>query len=191
MGKYDRYQAKQLCSSEGNAVSLPMPRFEEENEFYRVYFGDVSLWLNALDDVRGVRDETNDHYYMAQHALIHANYNQFEKTTGNMMAIFDIPYLNAKDPRAKYYDWVKMDLTSRFDEGLDFLNGVTMTYTGEWKSVDLDQMVNTICVYNIIPESCSKCPEQFFCRYQDNRIETECIEIDHDNVNDLQHYWGR
>lgn len=155
MGKHDRITAKKLCSDEGVSVSLPMPRFAEENEFYRVYFTDESLWLNLVDDYTGVRNEDDDHYFIAK---------------GNSHA----------DEREKYYDWINMDLS-----GPNELKGVSLTYTGRWRSENLNRKMDSICVFNVIPESCSKCPNKLFCRYQDNRRRTHCLEeIQTVNVND-------
>ena len=46
IGKKTRGEAKQFCSSYGDFVHLPIPRFREENEFYRKYFADETLWLD-------------------------------------------------------------------------------------------------------------------------------------------------
>ena len=45
IGKMGRAVAKQICSSYGNSVGLPVPRFPEENVFYLKYFGHDELWL--------------------------------------------------------------------------------------------------------------------------------------------------
>ena len=160
IGKNKRNGAKRLCSSEGDSVSLPIPRSAQENEFYRVYFGRESLWLDLVDDFAGVRNEENNYFFIASR-----NMNHYTATSTD------------QPPKRKLYDWIDMDLLFTPDN----LNGVTMTYTGQWKSVNVNELKDTICVYNIIPESCSKCSDEFFCQYQDGRTKTNCIQSSYDS----------
>ena len=46
IGNQTRAEAKRLCSIYGDSVHLPIPRFHEENEFFRKYFADETLWLD-------------------------------------------------------------------------------------------------------------------------------------------------
>ena len=46
LGKLAREDAKEECSKSGASVHLPIPRFLEENEFYRIHFGSEGLRLN-------------------------------------------------------------------------------------------------------------------------------------------------
>ena len=50
IGKRTRSEAKNLCSSAGPSVHLPIPRFYEEQEFYKTHFGDENLWLDLTFD---------------------------------------------------------------------------------------------------------------------------------------------
>ena len=46
IGNHTREEAKRLCSLYGDSVHLPIPRFEDEYEFYRKYFAGETLWLD-------------------------------------------------------------------------------------------------------------------------------------------------
>ena len=46
IGNHTRAEAKRLCSAYGDSVHLPIPRFEDENEFYRKHFRNETLWLD-------------------------------------------------------------------------------------------------------------------------------------------------
>lgn len=48
VGKKNRRDAEKICSDDG--AHLPFPRFAEEQEFYKVHFGDESLWLDVYYD---------------------------------------------------------------------------------------------------------------------------------------------
>ena len=47
LGKQRKDRANYLCSKFGYSSHLPRPRFPEENDFYRTYFGNVSLWIEV------------------------------------------------------------------------------------------------------------------------------------------------
>ena len=46
IGNHTRAEAKRLCSAYGDSVHLPIPRFEDENEFYQKYFAGETIWLD-------------------------------------------------------------------------------------------------------------------------------------------------
>ena len=46
IGHHTRAEAKRLCSLYGDSVHLPIPRFEDEYEFYQKYFAGETLWLD-------------------------------------------------------------------------------------------------------------------------------------------------
>ena len=48
IGRHNRTEAERLCSEEGEFVHLPVPRFADENMFYREVFGSKGLWFSVL-----------------------------------------------------------------------------------------------------------------------------------------------
>ena len=72
---------------------------------------------------------------------------------------------------------------------------VFMTNTGEWKWINENEAdipvdeygyrigiygneeYDTVCVYNIIPDECSECSEESFCRYTDSETECDCQKM--------------
>ena len=48
IGNHTRAEAKRLCSLYGDSVHLPIPRFEDEYEFYQKYFAGETLWLDIF-----------------------------------------------------------------------------------------------------------------------------------------------
>ena len=46
IGNHTRAEAKRLCSAYGDSVHLPIPRFEDEDKFYRNHFRNETLWLD-------------------------------------------------------------------------------------------------------------------------------------------------
>ena len=56
IGYHTQAEAKRLCSNYGKSVHLPIPRFKEENDFFRNYFVNDTLWLD-------ISKTTDGHYY--------------------------------------------------------------------------------------------------------------------------------
>ena len=72
---------------------------------------------------------------------------------------------------------------------------VLMTNTGEWKWINENEAniavdeygdrigiygnekYDTVCVYNIIPDECSECSEESFCRYTNSETECDCQKM--------------
>ena len=176
IGKRNRSEAHTICSNEGDAVHLPIPRFEEENEFYRVHFGEESLRLDIFRDAYDGLKTADGHYFI-----------KYIKTFED----YDHQY-QYKPVNINNYDWVNFTNELHRPEILlqrtEFLpdseilpvvgkKSVVMTYTGEWMLAEENELINSVCVYNIIPDhSCSKCRDKDFCRYTGNaRDETICI----------------
>ena len=159
IGKMNRTEAKRRCSMEGDSVHLPIPRFPDENEFYRVYFGDsyqnignqTGLWLGVSD--------------FEEEGL-------FRSDTGYQLIKVLPQYQGFK--MVKKHGWINASFTVDPNS-----NDVKMSSTGLWETAtDRKQspLLTSICVYNILPEKCSKCYEEDFCRYTSgNRKEIECI----------------
>ena len=148
IGKQNRNEAKQLCSNEGEFVHLPIPRFPEENEFYKVLFADEDLWL-------GLSDKNKDGVF---------------KSDLGIELIRLVPQ-SVGFEQFHHYRWMNASLGLNNDAF-----GVTMLTTGDWVDTNELEMKDSICVYNIIPDGCSKCLYTNFCRYSDHtRSEIECF----------------
>ena len=85
----------------------------------------------------------------------------------------------------KNYDWVSFADTLHSDSALfdgdrNGSKAVVMKNIddiGEWMLAFEEELVDTVCVYNINPaEACSVCPYEKFCRFAGSkREETECV----------------
>ena len=151
IGNLTRIEAKQKCSTFGDSVHLPIPRFFEENEFYKVYFGNEGLWLGMSDSEEDGVFKSDDGYIL--HRLLK-----------NI----------AREIRISQFEWKNISINLSSNPNL---NGIKMTKTGNWVIEDEDTVRhNSVCIYNIIPDDCSKCAIKEFCRYKDaSVIENECI----------------
>ena len=148
IGKMTRNEAQEKCSAEGESVHLPIPRFANESDFYQTYFGSRDFWLGV-----SVSNGTfeSDHY----------DY-EFAKSLPQFTGFKIIPK----------HGWINLESLNIQTK----LNGVSMSKSGEWKIVDENQTLDSFCVYNIIPESCSECFNPNFCRYKkESSHETECV----------------
>lgn len=143
IGQETKTEARRKCSEYGDSVHLPIPRFEDENTFYREHFGVDSLWL----DIQKVKDFGFVDYY--NHPYIrHINTVTVVETVNK-------------------HSWIRFNNSNYTD--------IIMTETGQWETLE-DQVVDSVCVYNIIPENCRKCPDEAFCRYSDaEKTNTECV----------------
>ena len=148
IGKQNRKKAKQICMDEGDFLHLPIPRFPEENEFYKVFFADEDLWL-------GLSDPKKEGVYQSDQG------DEFIRLVPQAVGV----------EQFYHYHWINASLDVYNDA-----YGVTMTKTGHWVGINENEMKDSVCVYNIIPSSCSKCLNKTFCRYKDHtRTETECV----------------
>ena len=68
IGNHTREEAKRLCSLYGDSVHLPIPRFEDENEFYLKYFAGDTLWL----DISKISDGFSIPTYKSPHGQLFA-----------------------------------------------------------------------------------------------------------------------
>ena len=248
MGKQTRLAAKNLCSpqSHGDAnVHLPIPRFHEENEFYKTHFGYEGLWLDVSYDVNEGLKSTDGHSFIKYvRSFVTDKYDDkfdydkwmdsnigYDHIGGDSVSyllsliyIFDDEDLGYYGYRKsdviaeefveiKYNDWInltEMDPSRYFiDEGEKSVyfaytdestpygwqkyvweKYVVMTNTGEWEwineniSVDeegygrrINEEYDAVCVYNIIPDDCSECSEQSFCRYTNSETECDCQKM--------------
>ena len=155
-GKNTRIKANELCAKEGNMVHLPIPRSHEENEFYRVYFGEESIWLGIIDDSNGIATD---------------GFNWGSKIPNERQTIY-VSRRNRENKNQILYDWLKFKGSI---ENNQYIKGIQLTRSGEWKSSKQIDEVNTVCVYNIIPPKCSKCIDKYFCQYRNERQHTKCI----------------
>ena len=244
-GKQTRLAAKDLCSNISPKVHLPIPRFQEENEFYRTHFGDEGLWLDISYDVNEglksadghlfikyvrsfVTDKYNDSFVTEYDTFDYSNWKDshigYDHDVSYLLSLlegrFSIQPHRKKDVIAeefievKHHDWINLidpiDVSGYFiDEGekrvhmtkknewekYEWEKFVFMTNTGEWKwineneaSIVVDEYgdrigiygneeYDTVCVYNIIPEECSECSEESFCRYTNSETECDCQKM--------------
>ena len=150
IGKMERTKAKEMCSAEGKSVHLPIPRFPEENEFYRLYFGHDKLWLGVSNS-----NDTSARIFK----------------TDNGQLLFGALAQSHAEIEINQYDWING--TSTLNSGL---NGVAMSKSGLWQGSKEDELLDSVCIFNIIPDECSKCLNEEYCRYKDgHQEEVECI----------------
>ena len=181
IGKRTRSEAKTLCSTEGPAVHLPIPRFPEEQEFYKTYFADDNLWLDMTYDANeGIKSSNGATFFKFIKTFTHLNdqkgffENELSQTDEKFAIIKNHEWINLAGGHAGYFStWEEQDV---------FMNDV-----GEWDWTDEsdeprfdesdDVLFDAVCVYDVIPEEkCSKCQNESFCRYKDlSRKETECV----------------
>ena len=201
LGKQKRLAAKNLCSTLTPHAHLPIPRFYEENEFYKTHFGDEGLWLDISYDANMVIQSVNGHSFI-RYVRTFTDMNdgieqdlttdEFHRNLATTEEFVEI----------KHHDWINFtdkDFGYSMDSPILWMgeNYVFMTNTGEWEwtneSEDGNEVLDAVCVYNIIPDECSKCPEESFCRYTDSeRKKTECvcqkmIEGEHCEINSCSH----
>lgn len=144
VGKLDRQTARKKCSKYGDSVHLPIPRFSEENEFYRLYFGDESLWLDI---------SYNSSDGGLKSALGHLFTHQLKTISG----VVDIPK----------YDWIRFNSTDK-----PGMLQVKLTNTGAWSITDDLEIMDSVCIFNVKPDQyCSKCPDEAFCRHKNGITE--------------------
>ena len=150
IGKMQKNTANKICSKYGDSVHLPIPRFADENEFYRIHFGETNLWLDIIYN--------NDTGY--ESASGHSFTEQVHSITGGKL-------------RYNKYEW--MDIISLNNS---HSYNIVLTNKGQWLAVNETEIFDSVCIYNIIPtQKCSKCLDKDFCRYTDRtkqRIECVC-----------------
>ena len=150
LGKMKRTDAKKICSSVGKSVHLPIPRFPEENDFYRVYFGHDELWLGVSN-----WDDTVQRIFKTDYGQI----------------LFGVMTQLDAEIQINQYRWING--TSTLNSGQ---NDVSMSKSGQWQGANENELLDSVCVFNILPDECSKCLNQEYCRYKDrNRDEVECV----------------
>ena len=156
IGKMNKIEAKQICSKYGDLVHLPIPRFSDENDFFRNYFGNESIWLDIS-------------YHKVLFDKGQFKTNGFTSASGHLFTdrIRTVPGVI----EINKYKWMDTNTSNheRFHE-------VILTNDGQWILSDEQKLYDSVCVYNIIPdETCSKCPDKDFCRFTDkSRQKTEC-----------------
>ena len=134
-GKNNRIKAKELCEQEGTNVHLPIPRSDDENEFYRLYFGEENVWLGIIDDSNGI---ATDGF-------------KWGSRIPNKRQTMYVSRRNKENQNKVLYNWLKFKGSIENNES--FIKGLQLTKSGQWESVQETDEVNTVCVYNIIPSS--------------------------------------
>ena len=157
IGEKSRIEAKQLCAQEGENVHLPIPRSDKENEFYRVYFGERNLWLGIIDDSNGL---ATDGF-------------KWGSTTPNERQTIYVSRRNKEQKSQILYDWLKFKDSIENNES--FVKGIQLTRSGRWQSLEETANVNSVCIFNVIPNECSKCRDEYFCHYSNKKQQTKCI----------------
>ena len=148
LGKKNRRDAKTTCLKHNDKAHLPIPRFSEENEFFRTQFGDETLWLGVSDSEQTGIFRTD--FDLTLHQVFKTNENEI---TGSK------------------FEWTNTNL--KHDSSS---KGVKMSKSGQWQMEDEHNLLNAICVYDIIPDECSECLNENFCRFKNStRTEVECI----------------
>ena len=156
-GKNNRMKAKQLCANEGTEVHLPIPRSPDENEFYRVFFGEENVWLSIIDDSNGIATDGFD----------------WEARSSNKRQTIFVSRNNQEDNPKILHDWIPFKGSLEHNES--YIKGIQLTKTGQWESIKETDEVNTVCIYNVIPNECLNCNDSYFCHYLNEKKHTECI----------------
>ena len=148
LGKKNRTDAKSTCLKHNDKSHLPIPRFSEENDFFRSHFGDETLWL-------GVSNSEQTGIYRTD----------FDFT---LHQIFKI---NGTEITGSKFEWSYTNYNNDSS-----LQGVKMSKSGQWENEDEHNLLHAICIYDIIPDECSECLNENFCRFKNSRrAEVECI----------------
>ena len=124
---------------------MPIPRFDDENKFYRDHFSDENLWLDiSYDREKGVLQSKIGHVFA----------RNIQTITGPQIIM--------------NFDWM-------FISFLESQTELAMSSDGKWHTLDENQLVDSVCVYNILPP-CSQCHDEGFCKYTDGKKEEiECV----------------
>ena len=73
----------------------------------------------------------------------------------------------------KSFDWTKCGSTD-FNR-INHRSDVILAKNGRWETLDKTERVDSVCVYNILPD-CPQCSSEAFCRFTDmTRQQTECV----------------
>ena len=163
-GNIKKSEAKFLCSREG--THLPTPRFDDENEFYKTHFGDDGLWLDVTFDAKKGLRSANGHWYIK---YLRTFTDRIDKPD---FLSRDIMTGDEKFAEIKYDEWISLTekTPGYFNEWTE--KDVFMTNSGVWDWAEENNSFNAVCVFNIIPENCSKCQNESACRF-DKREEKE------------------
>lgn len=167
-----RTEANQFCSRYGTAVGLPVPRFPEENAFYRTYFAHDELWLGVSNSGQGSKHRkfllmaVDDHLVSICAFIPDADNNgQTICKSDDGQTLFGPATINP------YHQWINYaEIISSAEKG------VAMSGSGRWQGRDENDRLDSVCVFNIIPDECSDCTNRNYCRYEDgSRTEIECM----------------
>ena len=148
----NKTEAQQICSDYGDSVHLPIPRFGDEDIFYHEHFAVESLWLGIhKPDQSGFVDDYDQMFIR------------------EVRSVTEIEHIST-------HKWINFT-------NLDYKD-VIMSKNGQWETQPPkesqppgeSQSIDSVCVYNIKPDNCSKCPNEAFCRYTDTkRQKTQCV----------------
>ena len=149
IGKHHYDEAKKVCLEAGKSVHLPVPRFLNENEFYRSLIPEQSIWLDVS--------------YSSN-----LNSDQFKSTDGRLFST--MVRTVTEEIKIDHFELINFNFT---DQGS---GEVILTKTGNWKAVtDHYEWNDSICVFDTKPSGC-KCSNDAFCRYTDPlKNKTQCI----------------
>ena len=123
---------------------MPIPRFDDENKFYRDHFSDENIWLDISYELENG---------VLQSKIGHVAKN-VQTITGSQMIM--------------NFDWMHISF-------LESKTELAMSNDGKWHTLDENQLIDSVCVYNILPP-CSQCHDEGFCKYTDGKKEEiECV----------------
>ena len=150
-GKRTRLEAKSLCSEyqdyydiPENSRHLPIPRFQEENEFYRNLFASKGLWLDISYDKMKGYESSYGHSFISDFYAFDQDIKSVTKYNG-----FDI----ADYAEIKYHDWITIDEWMEEWETKKYAKSVYMTNTGKWNVAGENDLFDAVCVFNIVPDT--------------------------------------
>ena len=141
-------------------MNLPIPRFSEEMDFYRVLFDEP--WLDvSRDSETGLLKSRNGLIYEIKGS---------DDTPYSFYKNWDDEMLEGS--RILKFDWLVTNETTS-----DLTDFVTLTKDGIWNGTSSESKHDAVCVFNVDGDlNCSKCHSDAFCRYTNGyTTQTECI----------------
>ena len=167
VGKKTKKDASKHCSdikpdSFTGKVHLPIPKFSEEMDFYRVLFDEPWLDVYRAGEYHdGILKSKNGDKYEVK----------FKDDDNETIPLeFDEDGETIETAQIFKFDWIVTNATKQ-----KLFDSVILTKNGIWSESTSESMHDAVCVFNVDID-CSKCHEDAFCRYKGfTSHEIECI----------------
>ena len=146
IGQWTRRVAAEICAGDGDSVHLPIPRFPDENEFYKNHFSGFnnSFWLGITNDKEGLVSD-NDVWFTRNILRTFTNVDFLGVAIYDLDLGSDRPVNSAK---LDNYDWIletwKYGREGRLKYSDFFNKGIIMSDNGEWKLADEYDLIDSM-----------------------------------------------